>query len=102
MYDDKGVETSREEFQNKKGQIGKAIASSNSIYDDNGKVKEAIKTENGVTVKRVYTYEKDKKVGETVYENDVKTLFIEYKENKKIVHIFSEDIEINVFEEAIE
>ena len=96
------LEVAREEYQNKKGEIGKSLNSSNNIYDDDGKIKEEIKTENGITVRTVYTYEKDKKVSETVYENDVKTIFIEYKEGKKIVHIFDEDIEINVFEEAIE
>lgn len=101
-YNDKGVEISREEYQNKKGQLGKSLNAVSNVYNDNGKIKEEVKTENGITVRRVYEYEKDKKVSETIYENDIKTIFIEYKEEKKIVHIFDEGLEINVFEEAVE
>ena len=53
-------------------------------------------------MKKVYTYENDKRTSETIYENGVKAILIEYKDDKKIIHIFDEDKEINVFEEAIE
>lgn len=101
-YNNKGEEIGREELKSKKNGEEVAIASSANVYADNGKIKEESKTENGITTRRVYTYDKDKKASETVYENDVQTLFIEYKGDKKVVHIFDEGKEISVFTEDIE
>ena len=101
-YNNKGEEIGREELKSKKNGEEIAIASSANVYADNGKIKEESKTENGITTRRVYTYDRDKKASETVYENDVQTLFIEYKGDKKVVHIFDEGKEISVFTEDIE
>ena len=101
-YNSKGEEIGREELKSKKNGETVPIASSDSTYADDGKIKEESKTENGITTRRVYTYDKDKKTSETVYENGVQTLFIEYKDDKKVVHIFDEGKEVSVFTEDIE
>ena len=101
-YNSKGEEIGREELKSKKDGETVPVASTANTYADDGKIKEESKTENGITTKRVYTYDKDKKTSETVYENDVQTLFIEYKENKKVVHVFDEGKEVSVFTEDIE
>jgi|GEM_PF-1037796 len=101
-YNSKGEEIGREELKSKKNGESVPIASSASTYADDGKIREESKTENGITTRRVYTYDKDKKTSETVYENGVQTLFIEYKDDKKVVHIFDEGKEVSVFTEDIE
>ena len=101
-FNDKGEEIGRTEYKKRKGQIGDVYSSHQKIYDNEGKLQEETTTENGVIKKKVYTYNGKKVVTETIFENDVKTLFIEYQENIKIVHIFDGEVELSVFEEALE
>ena len=98
-YNEKGIEIERAEYKNKKGKIGKPIISNTNRYNTQGLIKEETKTINGVTLRKEYAYSGNKRITETVFENDIKILFIEYKEKTKIVHIFNEGIEIKVFEE---
>lgn len=101
-YNNKGVEVGREEFTNKNGMIGKPLNSSAGVYDENEKLLEETKIENGVAVRHVYTYNGKEKTTETIYENGIKTLFIEYRQGKKTVHVFNEGVEVTVFDEEIE
>lgn len=101
-FNEKGMEIERTEYKKRRGEIGDVNSSHQKVYDDEGILKEEISIENGITTKKVYTYNDKKLATETIFENDVKTLFIEYQENIKIIHIFDEDIEINTFEEALE
>lgn len=101
-YDEKGAEIAREEFKNRKGDIGKSLLSYGNIYDENGRIKEEVKVENGLEIRKVYTYENEKRTTEAIYENGVKTIFVEYKASSKIVHIFDGETEVSVFEEEIE
>lgn len=101
-FDDKGVEIGRTEYKKRKGAIGDVYSSHQKNYDNEGRLKEEITSENGITTKKVYTYNDKKLATETIFENDMKTLFIEYREESKIVHIFDGDVELSVFEEALE
>ena len=102
IFNDKGMEVGRAEYKKRKGQMGEVYSSHENIYDEKGRLQEEKTTENGITTKKVYTYSNKKMTTETVFENDVKTLFIEYKEDVKIVHIFDGEVELSVFEEALE
>ncbi|MGP1520719.1 MAG: hypothetical protein ACTTIZ_04360 [Treponema sp.] len=101
-FDDKGMEIGRTEYKKRKGEMGDIYSSQEKKLDDEGRLQEEISTENGITTKKVYTYADKKITTETVFENGMKTLFIEYQENVKIVHIFDGENEISVFEEALE
>ena len=101
-YNRNGVEIAREEFENEKGKIGKPLNSSSGVYDDSENLLEETKMENGIPKRHVYTYNGKEKATETVYENEMQTLFIEYGEGKKTVHIFNGGEEVAVFDEEIE
>lgn len=101
-FNDKGEEIGRTEYKKRRGQIGDIYSSHQKIYDDEGRLQEETTTENGITKKKVYTYNGKKMATETIFENDVKTLFIEYQEDTKIIHIFDGEVELSVFEEALE
>ncbi|MGP1438994.1 MAG: hypothetical protein ACTTKH_07990 [Treponema sp.] len=101
VFDDKGVEIGRTEYKKRKGQMGDISSSHENVYDENGRIQEETTVENEITIRKIYTY-KDKKItSKTIFENEVKTLFIEYKNDIKIVHIFDGENEISVFEEAL-
>ncbi len=101
-YDSKGSEIKREEFRNKKGETGKILLSYNNVYGGDGRLKEETYIENGVEIRKVYAYKNGEKVTETVYENGSKTIFIEYRDSLKLVHLFDKDTEVSVFEEEID
>ena len=101
-FDDRGVEIGRTEYKKRRGEMGEVYSSNQKKYDDEGRLQEEITSENGITLMKVFTYNGKKLATETVFENDVKTLFVEYGENTKIVHIFDGDVELSVFEEELE
>jgi len=101
-YNSKGVEVARDEFTNEKGEIGKPLTSTSGVYDDQENLLEETKIENDVETRHVYTYNAKEKVTEAIYENGVQTLFIEYKQGTKTIHIFNEGVEVSVFDEEIE
>ena len=101
-FDDKGFQIGRTEYKKRKGEVGDIFSVYENVYTEDGLLQEEKTTENGITTRKVYTYFDKKIVSETIFENDVKTLFIEYKEDIKIVHIFDEGVELSVFEEALE
>ena len=101
-FNDKGVEIGRSEYKKRKGEAGDIYLSEQKSYDETGRLQEETITENGITTRRLYTYDGKKLATETVFENDMKTLFIEYQEKIRIVHIFDDEVELSVFEEALE
>ena len=101
-FNDKGEEIGRTEYKKRKGQIGEVYSSYQKNYDTEGRLQEERTIEQGITKRKVYTYNGKKIITETIFENDVKTLFIEYREKVKIVHIFDGEVELSVFEETLE
>lgn len=101
-FNDKGEEIGRTEYKKRKGQIGEVYSSYQKNYDTEGRLQEERTIEQGITKRKVYTYNGKKIISETIFENDVKTLFIEYREKVKIVHIFDGEVELSVFEETLE
>ncbi len=101
-FNDKGEEIGRTEYKKRKGQIDEVYSSYQKNYDTEGRLQEERTIEQGITKRKVYTYNGKKIISETIFENDVKTLFIEYREKVKIVHIFDGEVELSVFEETLE
>lgn len=100
-FDDKGMEIGRTEYKKRKGQIGDIYSSHQKIYNEEGILQEETTIENAITTRKIYTYNDKKLATETIFENGVKILFVEYQESIKIVHIFDREVELSVFEEVM-
>ena len=87
-FNDKGEEIGRTEYKKRKGQIGEVYSSHQKNYDTEGRLQEERTIEQGITKRKVYTYNGKKIISETIFEYDVKTLFIEFRVIVKFVVIF--------------